>query len=97
MKLRTAYRIWLGIVLLPSNRHRERDVSEVHPERALIGLLLPGAVFCCLTFMDWWKSGRQPQIVLYGRRAPIPLIYVALLVSGWLLLILMLAQRIRRS
>lgn len=71
-------------------------MNEIHPEKALIGLLLPGAVFCCLAFIDWWRTGRKPSMIVYGWCVPIPLIYCVMLFGGWLFLILMLSDRIKR-
>lgn len=67
----------------------------MHPEHSLIALLLPGAVFCCLMFMD--RAGRKPVVRVFDRTVPVWLTYVVVFLIGWLLLGALLAQSIRRG
>lgn len=62
-----------------------------------IGLLLPGSVFCCLMFIEWWETSKTPVFQVYGKQLPIPLVYLIIFSTGWLWLILMLAERVKRS
>jgi hypothetical protein len=53
--------------------------------------LLPGAVLCVGQGMDH-RSGRPPQIIVYGREIPLWVTYSLILVLGPFLLLAMLCD-----
>lgn len=69
----------------------------MHPEHALIALLLPGMVLCGLMLLEWRKTGRKPHIRLFGWMFPIPLVYLVVLVGGPMWLVMLLIQSIQRK
>lgn len=69
----------------------------MHPERSLIALLLPGAVFCALAAIEQYRTGFRPSLRLLGWQFPTLLVYALILLMGWFVLGLLATQMIRRA
>ncbi len=58
------------------------------PLTFLIVLLLPGVLFCAIMTGEILLNGNKPELIFLDKSLSLPIIYLIVLVGGWLLVIL---------